>query len=112
MKIVEQKPKKKIPKVKAKLKRAAGLVVDLEPTRARAKKTKEAKVKAEKDQVRPALPRGEGSYVRQEVRCGDSKCHCMTGGKLHGPYWYLFTKKDGKERSKYIGKNLPATSEL
>jgi len=29
-------------------------------------------------------------------------------GDYHGPYWYLFTKKSGKTRSKYVGKNLPA----
>lgn len=30
------------------------------------------------------------------------------GGELHGPYWYLYLKKDGKTRSKYVGKNRPA----
>jgi hypothetical protein len=29
-------------------------------------------------------------------------------GDFHGPYWYLFTKKNGKTRSKYVGKSLPA----
>jgi hypothetical protein len=30
------------------------------------------------------------------------------GGELHGPYWYLYWKKDGKTKSKYVGKSRPA----
>jgi hypothetical protein len=56
-------------------------------------------------EIRPAA-KGE-SYVRQMVRCGKPTCRCAKGGKLHGPYWYLYTKEDGKTRCKYIGKNLP-----
>jgi len=53
--------------------------------------------------------RGQGSYVLQKVKCGDPTCHCSKkAGDYHGPYWYLFTKKGGKAKSKYIGKNLPA----
>lgn len=102
---------KKVPKVKAKLKKSRREVVDLEPARVEAapkrRRKKEAKAKVE---ARPANVRGQGSYVLQEVKCGDPTCRCAKGGKLHGPYWYLFTKKDGKERSKYIGKNLPTSS--
>ena len=55
-------------------------------------------------EVEPA--RGGGSYVLQKVRCGKKTCHCAkAGGELHGPYWYLYTKKDGRTRSKYIGKS-------
>ncbi|MDM7938880.1 MAG: hypothetical protein QUS07_00870, partial [Methanothrix sp.] len=61
--------------------------------------------KGEVEEVRQAK---EGSYVLQKVKCGDPSCHCMKKGTLHGPYWYLFSKKNGKTRSKYIGKNLPA----
>jgi hypothetical protein len=57
-------------------------------------------------EVEPA--RGGGSYVLQKVKCGKPSCRCAKpGGELHGPYWYLFTKKDGKTRSKYVGKNRP-----
>jgi hypothetical protein len=57
-------------------------------------------------EVEPA--RGGGSYVLQKVRCGKNTCHCAkAGGELHGPYWYLYTKKDGRTRSKYIGKGRP-----
>jgi len=59
---------------------------------------------AEVLEVEPA--RGGGSYVLQKVRCGKPTCRCARiGGELHGPYWYLFTKKDGKTTSKYVGKN-------
>jgi hypothetical protein len=69
----------------------------------------EAQERAEKKgaevlEVEPA--RGGGSYVLQRVKCGKPSCRCARpGGELHGPYWYLFTKKDGKTRSKYVGKN-------
>jgi hypothetical protein len=58
-------------------------------------------------EVRPAK-RGGGSYVLQHVRCAKPTCRCAKGGKLHGPYWYLYTKEAGKTRCKYIGKNLPS----
>lgn len=62
---------------------------------------------AEVMEVVPA--RGVGSYVLQRVKCGKPSCRCArSGGELHGPYWYLFTKKDGKTRSKYVGKNRAA----
>ena len=55
-------------------------------------------------EVEPA--RSGGSYVLQKVKCGKPSCRCAKpGGELHGPYWYLFTKKDSKTRSKYVGKN-------
>jgi hypothetical protein len=57
-------------------------------------------------EVEPAW--GGGSYVLQKVRCGKNTCHCAkAGGELHGPYWYLYFKKDGRTRSKYIGKSKP-----
>jgi hypothetical protein len=56
-------------------------------------------------EVEPA--RGGGSYMLQRVKCGKPSCRCArSGGELHGPYWYLLTKKDGKTRTKYVGKNL------
>ena len=74
----------------------------------------EAQERAEKRgaevlEVEPA--RRGGSYVLQKVKCGKPSCRCARpGGELHGPYWYLFTKKDGKTRSKYVGKNRPAVA--
>jgi hypothetical protein len=58
------------------------------------------------EEIRPAR---EGSYVLQKIKCGDPTCHCMKKpGDYHGPYWYFFTKKNGKTRSKYIGNNKQA----
>lgn len=52
--------------------------------------------------------RVEGSYILQKVKCGKPTCHCAKpDGELHGPYWYLYTKRNGKSRSKYLGKNKP-----
>ena len=63
---------------------------------------------AEVLEVEPA--RGGGSYVLQKVRCGKSTCRCArAGGELHGPYWYLYWKKDGKTKSRYVGKERPST---
>jgi len=64
-------------------------------------------VRGQVDEIRSV--RGQGSYVLQRIKCGDPSCHCMKKpGDFHGPYWYLFTKKNGKTRSKYVGKSLPA----
>ena len=47
------------------------------------------------------------SYRLEEVRCGKRGCtRCP-----HGPYWYAYWREDGKLRSRYIGKTLPATAE-
>lgn len=71
--------------------------------------TEEDVLGAAKGEVEEILPAKEGSYVLQKVKCGDPTCHCSKKpGDFHGPYWYLFTKKNGKTRSKYIGKNRPA----
>jgi hypothetical protein len=43
----------------------------------------------------------------EEVTCGKKDCHCMNGGAKHGPYYYAYTHKDGKVKSRYIGKRLP-----
>jgi hypothetical protein len=65
--------------------------------------------KGQVEEIRPA--RGQGSYVLQKIKCGDPSCHCMKKpGDYHGPYWYLFNKKNGKTKSKYIGKILSVDS--
>jgi len=62
-----------------------------------------------KENVADIMPakNGGGSYVLQYTKCGKPTCRCAKGGKLHGPYWYFYTKKGGKTTCKYIGKNLP-----
>lgn len=47
---------------------------------------------------------GTVTYRQEEVRCGKDSCtRCP-----HGPYWYAYWREDGRLRSRYIGKDLPA----
>lgn len=46
------------------------------------------------------------TYRLEGVRCGKEKCKCA-GGKLHGPYWYSYTRVKDKVTSQYIGRSLP-----
>jgi len=46
------------------------------------------------------------TYRLESVRCGKENCKCARG-KLHGPYWYSYTRVEDKVMSQYIGKNLP-----
>lgn len=47
---------------------------------------------------------GTITYRQQHVRCSKAGCtRCP-----HGPYWYAYWREDGKQRSRYIGKTLPA----
>ncbi len=41
------------------------------------------------------------------VSCGDCK-KCLAGGKVHGPYWYRYFRRNGKMVSEYVGKEIPA----
>jgi hypothetical protein len=45
------------------------------------------------------------TYRLESIRCGKEKCKCARG-KLHGPYWYSYTRVKDKVTSQYIGKNL------
>ncbi len=46
------------------------------------------------------------TYRLESIRCGKEKCKCARG-KLHGPYWYGYTRVKDKVISQYIGKSLP-----
>jgi hypothetical protein len=46
------------------------------------------------------------SSRKQTVRCVKEKCNCARG-KLHGPYWYSYSRVKDKVTSQYIGKKLP-----
>jgi hypothetical protein len=46
------------------------------------------------------------TYRLESIRCGKEKCKCARG-KLHGPYWYSYTRIKDKVKSQYIGKSLP-----
>lgn len=46
------------------------------------------------------------TYRLESIRCGKESCKCARG-KLHGPYWYSYTRMGDKVTSQYIGKSLP-----
>jgi len=50
------------------------------------------------------------SYRRQYRRCGKPRCPTCGAKDApgHGPYWYAFWRQDGRMRSRYLGKHLPA----
>jgi hypothetical protein len=46
------------------------------------------------------------TYRLESIRCGKENCKCVRG-KLHGPYWYSYTRVKDKVTSQYIGKSPP-----
>ncbi len=59
-----------------------------------------------------SLPKIEplrGAVCKQMKRCGKANCKCSKG-ELHGPYYYRFFYRGGKQRKKYVKKGeLSAT---
>ncbi|GAB4379745.1 MAG: hypothetical protein Kow00121_34510 [Elainellaceae cyanobacterium] len=50
---------------------------------------------------------GNHLYQLERVRCGKAGCKCVgKNGELHGPYWYVYWRDDGKLRSRYVGKQF------
>ncbi len=47
------------------------------------------------------------TYRQESVKCGKRGC----GRCPHGPYWYAYWREEGRLRSRYIGKTLPAGTE-
>ena len=47
------------------------------------------------------------TYRQERVRCGRPNCSRCP----HGPYWYAYWREGGRLRSRYIGKELPASAE-
>ena len=50
------------------------------------------------------------TYRLEGIRCGKEICKCARG-KLHGPYWYSYSRVKDKVKSQYIGKKLPCKVE-
>jgi hypothetical protein len=49
---------------------------------------------------------GAVTFRQEMVKCGKAGCtRCP-----HGPYWYAYWREDGRTRSRYVGKHLPAGS--
>jgi hypothetical protein len=49
---------------------------------------------------------GNGTVVKEKVRCGDETCKCASGAPadLHGPYLYRYYREAGELTSEYLGK--------
>lgn len=53
-----------------------------------------------------------GHYRQEYIRCGKTRCkRCNppagTPATGHGPYWYRYVWLGGKQRKRYVGKDLP-----
>jgi hypothetical protein len=90
------------------------LIAELDQKKAQAcQEIEELEAQLEAEKLKESLeiigikPTKGDCYVQKLIQCGKPTCQCAKGGKLHGPYWYLSKKKQGKTTWKYIGKDLP-----
>ncbi len=63
-------------------------------------------------QVVKEKPHGAGTLRLEMVKCGKERCRKCAEGPGHGPYWYLYLRRNGKLTSRYIGKMLPDELEV
>src|SRR3954454_16028177 len=47
-----------------------------------------------------------GTLRLEMVKCGKDRCKKCERGEGHGPYWYLYFRRNGKLTSRYIGKMI------
>jgi hypothetical protein len=59
---------------------------------------------AEGRQVIDERPTSAGTMRLEMVKCGKARCKKCERGEGHGPYWYLYFRRNGKLTSRYIGK--------
>ena len=52
-------------------------------------------------------PASAGTLRLEMVKCGKDRCRTCAAGEGHGPYWYLYFRRNGKLTSRYIGKMIP-----
>jgi|SRR5215217_2144072 len=57
-------------------------------------------------------PASTGTLRLEMVKCGKDRCKKCERGEGHGPYWYLYFRKNGKLISRYIGKMIPDDLEV
>jgi Family of unknown function (DUF6788) len=48
-----------------------------------------------------------GTLRLEMVKCGKERCRKCKEGPAHGPYWYLYFRRNGQLTSRYIGKTIP-----
>lgn len=76
----------------------------------RAEEADQAKQTLSRTQTTAEQTLDNKTYRLESIRCGKEKCKCALD-KLHGPYWYSYTRVKGKVTSQYIGKTLPKNIE-
>jgi len=63
-------------------------------------------------QVVEERPASAGTLRLEMVKCGKERCRKCAQGPAHGPYWYLYFRKNGRLASRYIGKLIPDDLEV
>jgi hypothetical protein len=58
-------------------------------------------------QVVEERPASAGTLRLERVKCGKVRCKKCKEGEGHGPYWYLYYRRNGKLTSRYIGTMIP-----
>src|SRR5215216_6773462 len=58
-------------------------------------------------QMKEERPASVGTLRLEMVKCGKERCKTCGRGEGHGPYWYLYFRRNGKLTSRYIGKTIP-----
>ena len=46
-----------------------------------------------------------GTLIKRFAKCGDKKCGCHMGEKVHGPNWYIVYSENKKTRHIYVSKS-------
>jgi hypothetical protein len=57
--------------------------------------------KTKTEDLLPKIAARGGTVHKQYVRCGKASCKCARG-ELHGAYYYLFVRLNGKVRKRYL----------
>ena len=63
-------------------------------------------------QVVEERPASAGTLRSEMVKCGKARCRKCERGEGHGPYWYLYFRRNSKLTSRYIGKMIPEDLEV
>ncbi len=72
------------------------------PSEKRLCRLREERAQLEKNLL-PLKPMLAGSLVERFISCGKPDCACAKRAKMHGPYYYLSWREDGRSRQIYLG---------
>ena len=81
--------------------------MDLPEIRKKIKDLGAARFKIEMEMIRELSRKKmlKGSVVKKYKACGKEGCKC-TKGELHGPFYYLTYKKEGKTKMIFLRQNI------